>query len=161
MLPDGDAVSLPDMLANEGDPVRERHNSATQASVAHRQADDWHTCRLQTLEMLQLTKPSCVFLQRTYPPIVKAIGADIPLAVVLPIGELVPKEALVRLAVILPPGELLPYPKPAGSVRRPGMWPLEVMLPEDGEPLAVMLPLKGSCKPGNFKVQTCKYFCTC
>lgn len=110
------------------------------------------------LEMLQLTKPACIFLQRAYRPKVKAIGADKPLAVVPPIGELVPKEALVRLAVMLPLGELLPYPKPAGSVRRPGMWPLEVMLPVDGEPLAVMLPLKGNCTPASYKVQTCNCF---
>ena len=77
----------------------------------------------------------------------------------LPIGELVPKEELLRLAVILPLGEWLPYPKPAGSVRRPGMWPLEVMLPDDGEPLAVMLPLRGNCKPANGRGQTRKWFC--
>lgn len=41
---------------------------------------------------------------------VQASGADIPLAVALPlpIGELAPKEEEVRLAVILPLGELLP-----------------------------------------------------
>lgn len=61
----------------------------------------------------------------------------------LPLGELLPKEEVLRLAVMLPLGELLPYPKPAGSVRKPWMWPREVILPEEGEPLAVMLPLKG------------------
>lgn len=66
----------------------------------------------------------------------------------LPLGELLAKEVPVRLAVMLPLGELLPYPKPAGSVRRPWMWPREVMPPEDGDPLAVMLPLKGECTPG-------------
>ena len=91
----------------------------------------------------------------------QASGADIPLAVVLPlpIGELAPKEEEVRLAVILPLGELLPWPKPAGSVRRPGMWLLAVMPPEDGDPLAVMLPLKGDCKPGKYKAQGCEGFC--
>lgn len=84
---------------------------------------------------------------------VQAYEGDTPLAVVLPfpMGELAPKEEELRLAVILPLGELLPYPKPAGSVRRPGMWLLEVMPPEDGDPLAVMLPLKGTCKPAKCK----------
>ena len=69
-----------------------------------------------------------------------------PLAVMLPLGELVAKEEALR-----PLGELLPYPKPAGSVRRPCMWPREVMLPEAGDPLAVMLPLKGECTPACYQ----------
>ena len=90
---------------------------------------------------------------------VAAAGDDIPLAVMLPLGELLPKAALLRLAVTLPLGELLlPYPKPAGSVRRPWMWPLAVMPPEDGDPLAVMLPLKGKCKPAKYRLQSCRYF---
>ena len=74
-----------------------------------------------------------------------------PLAVMLPLGELVAKEEALRLAVMLPLGELLPYPKPAGSVRRPCMWPREVMLPEAGDPLAVMLPLKGEGTPACYQ----------
>lgn len=73
----------------------------------------------------------------------------------LPLGELLPKEEVLRLAVMLPLGELLPYPKPAGSVRRPWMWPREVMLPEEGEPLAVMLPLKGECTPASCRPYYC------
>ena len=89
------------------------------------------------------------------------VEPDTPLAVVLPNGELVPKEELLRLAVKLPLGELLPYPKPAGSVRRPGMWPLEVMLPDDGELLAVMLPPKDSCKPANCRGKLANVSCIC
>lgn len=32
------------------------------------------------------------------------------------------------------------------------------MPPEDGDPLAVMLPLKGDCKPGKCKAQGCESF---
>ena len=64
---------------------------------------------------------------------------------VLPAGGVLLKEE--PLAVMLPLGELLPYPKPAGSVRKLLRVPLAVMLPEAGEPLAVMLPLRGDCTP--------------
>ena len=49
-----------------------------------------------------------------------------------------PSTALVPLAVMLPTGELLLYPNPMGSVRA-GV-PLAVMLPAEGDPLAVTLP---------------------
>lgn len=65
---------------------------------------------------------------------------------VLPAGGVLLKEE-PPLAVMLPLGELLPKPKPAGSVRRLLGVPLAVMLPEAGEPLAVMLPLRGDCTP--------------
>ena len=65
----------------------------------------------------------------------------------LPLGGVLPNELLLRLLVMLPLGELLPYPNPAGSVRKPRGVPLLVMLPDDGDPLAVMLPVRDDCTP--------------
>ena len=156
ILPDGDAAPLPVMLLNDGvtpvclalllveqQVVREKHCGGYGKVMTFELQGNLQMVRRMTYVFAQIKLGNVDDAARAKKKTM--LHSLLPLAVMLPLGGVLPNE-LLPLTVILPLGEFpLPYPKGAGSVQRPLGVPLAVMLPVEGEPLAVRLPLMGDC----------------